>query len=119
MKKVTFISEPNLYTAIATLYTIRNYLTISSFASRAIFTLFFLMSIYYYIKSVSECNKYPVVRMLLILTVLLGIYGFLLVLSPPDSTWLRYCLSYQFLCDYLESLLPIFAFVYFSKKNMI
>ena len=113
------LSAANIYTAIAVLFTIRRYLIMPSVISRVFFLLFFLLSLYYTIKTIAEFGKFPVVRMLFILVILFGLYGFLLILIPPDTSWLRFCGSSQFLTDFYESLLPIFAFVYFSKKGMI
>ena len=116
---INILTQANVFTAIAVLYTIRTYLEIPSFVSRIIYFLFFLFSMYFFIKTVAEYYRYPLVKSLTVLVVLFEFYGFLLILSPPDQTWRRICVPYQFLNDFMESLLPIFSFVYFSMKNII
>ena len=119
MRKFRLFTPANLYTLIAILYTIRQYTLSSVFSSRIVFVLFFLLSIYYFIRVISEYGSLPVIRALTVLTALFSVYGMFLVLFPPDSAWLRECGSFQFLNDFLAALLPIFAFFYFSKKNLI
>lgn len=115
-----FILEPTLYTIVCLLYLLRHVLFGDfSLPGRLLYGLFFLWSIYYFVRVVFEM-KYPLyMKRLNLVVVLFFIYGILLLIYGTDSTWVKQTSSGYFLNIFFESILPIYSFYYFGKKQLI
>lgn len=112
--------EPTLYTIVCLLYLLRHILFGSfSLPGRALYGLYFLWSMYYFVKVVFKMDYPPYIKVLNILVALILIYGVPLLLYGTDATWLRRTQSGYFLNIYFESILPIYSFYYFGKKQLI
>lgn len=112
--------EPTLYTIVCLLYLLRQILFKSfSLPGNILFGLFFLWSIYYFVKVVFTMKHPPYIKVLNLLVGLVLIYGIPLLISGTDSTWVRQTESGYFLRIYFESILPIYSFYYFGKKRLI
>lgn len=112
--------EPTLYTVVCLLYLLRHILFGDfSIPGRMLYGLFFLWSVYYYVKVVTEMEYPPYLKVLNALVILILIYGIPLWLYGTDNAWKRQTTSSYFLHIFFESILPIYSFYYFGKKQLI
>ena len=111
--------QPFLYIITAFLYSVRENLFTGLFISRLLFVLFFAFSVYYFVNANKILHKNNVCRKLNLLVWLVCIYGLIFFISGTDYTWKRQTSAFFFLLNYLESILPIYAFYYFGHKGWI
>lgn len=112
-------SPPILYLAVACLYFLRlDYFSGSSIIVRGSFVLFFGLSFFYCIKANHEYRSASL-RAINTLLVLVSLYGLILMILGSDWTWKRPTPPSIYLIYYYESLLPIYAFYYFSRAGLI
>lgn len=120
MRTKPILTEPNIYVIICLLYSMRHMLFgETSFMGRILFFLFFLLSIFYFFKTIREYKMPPCLVALEILVFMFVVYGGLLLFYGMDSTWLRKTVPQYYMQIHLQSILPIFSFYYFSKKQLI
>lgn len=114
--------QPLIYTITTLLYTVRASLfggLLGGLITRGLFGLFFVFSVYYFFKANKLEGKNKVCRWLNVLVVLVMIYGIIFAYVGADPTWLKDTTPFFFFHSYLESILPIYAFYYFSKKGWV
>lgn len=118
MKKI--FTQVNIYTLIALLCYIRQDLFgAGNVISQGSFVLFFALSFYYFFVA---HFKFGVTKAIKAIDVLLGlfvIYGVLFFVTGTDPSWKLAGSPRAFLEDILGSLLPIYAFYYFSRKGLL
>lgn len=114
------ISEANLYTLVALIYFLRDdLLPAGNIIKWASWGVFFALSIFYFIKVVTTEKMNPFVKSLTFIVLLVAVYGGVFFITGSDGGWLRRADPLFFLTSFLESLLPVYAFYYFSKRDMI
>lgn len=113
-------SQANFYTAVCFLFFLRKMLFGAfSFFGRVFFVMFFILSVYYFFKTIIEYKLPTCLKMLSFCLVLIVSYGSLLALMGIDIMWGRSADRYFYLIIHLQSILPIYAFYYFAKKQLI
>lgn len=82
-----------------------------------------LVSIYCTIKVCQMPNNPPYIKGLNLLVLMFSIYGFYLILMNPSTVYYRMCglsmTSYNYIKAIYLSILPIYAFYYFSLKGYL
>lgn len=117
MKKI--FRQENIYTLIWCLYYMQGTLYAEGSAiSQGLLAVFLLMSLYYFIKVFKYTNVPKPVLALKYLAILFGIYG-LLRLGVSTTGWKYVNESTTYFKEYEISILPFFAFYYFSREHMI
>ncbi len=112
--------EPTLYTVVCLLCLLRHVLFGAfSLSGRMLYGLFYLWSMYYFVRVVFEKKHSPYIKVLNFLLGLVLIYGIPLLLFGTDATWARQTASGYFLNIFLDSILPIYSFYYLGKKQLI
>lgn len=116
---IKLFSQENVYVIIWCLYYLQGILySEGSFISQGLLVIFLTMSIYYFTK-VWQMKKLPIViKSLQYLAILYGFYGFLRM-GANTSGWKYVNDNFLYFKEYELSILPIFAFYYFSKKKLI
>lgn len=113
-------SAANIYTAVSLLYLIRSeLLPTGSKIKWILWGAFFSLSVYYFIQVIAKYKLNPFAKVLSFIMGMVIIYGTLFAIVGVDSSWIRKADPLYFLTIYFESLLPIYAFYYFSKNGMI
>lgn len=116
----TLFTGANIYTSICLLYSLRHILFgETSIVGRILFILFFLLSAYYFIITIIRYKLPQCLVVLEVFVFIFLIYGGWLLLHGMDSTWLRRTVPQYYLQIHMQSILPIFSFYYFSKKQLI
>lgn len=116
----TIFTEANLYTLVALLYFLRDdLLPTGNIIKWASWGAFFALSIFYFFKVVTKEQMNPFVKSLSFIVLLVAVYGGVFFITGTDGGWLRPADPLFFLTSFFESLLPVYAFYYFSKKNLI
>lgn len=108
--------EYNLYTLLWCLYYLQG--TVyeeGGILSKSVFFIFAVLSLYYYNKVNKNFNNPKIIIALNILVVIFAIYG---TIRLFDTSWSQRS-SIIFLKTYELSILPIFAFYYFGRKQLI
>lgn len=113
------LKQQNIYTLTWCLYYLQGVLYANgSIISQSLLVIFLLYSFYYFIKVINLPNLSNVIKTLKYLAILFGIYG-LIRLGANTADWKNANDSITFFKEYELSILPIFAFYYFSKKKLI
>ena len=113
-------SEANIYTVIALVYYLRDDLLPAGHIIKWIsYGGFFALSIYYFFQVVTKERMNPFLKSLSFIVLLASIYGGLFFITGSDMGWLRRADPLQFITSFFDSLLPIYAFFYFTRRNMI
>lgn len=113
-------TQANIYTVISLLYFLRHIIFGHfSIIGRGLYVLFYLLSFFYFIKANKECRITDSLKALNVCLVIIFIHGFLLLLFGMDSTWKRSAARGYYLLIHWESILPIYAFYFFSVKRQI
>lgn len=117
MKKI--FRQENVYTLIWCLYYMQGTLyPEGNVISQGLLAVFLLMSIYYFIKVFKYRHVPKPVIALRYLAIMFGIYG-LLRLGVSTTGWKYVNESTTYFKEYELSILPFFAFYYFSREHMI
>lgn len=114
-----YLTQENTYTIIWCLYYFQGSLYAEgSPISQALLALFFIMSIYYVVKVLQMPYKNKVIKAFLYLALMFGFYG-LLRLSADTSGWKYVNAATDYFKEYELSILPVFAFYYFSVTRRV
>ena len=112
--------QHNLYTLLWCLYFLQGTLYAEgSILSRAILLVFIMFSLYYFIVSNQQYKLPKLLKILNVLVILFGVYGLLRIIIGTDQSWKWVNESTTFLKEYELSILPVYAFYYFGRKNLI
>lgn len=107
-------SQANIYTTICLLFLIRHELFGSfSMMGRGLYVLYYLLSLLYFFKSITEFRLPKCLKILGVFFALVFIYGIALTLQGENERGL------YFITIHFESVFPVFSFYYFAKKGQI
>lgn len=115
----SLFKQSNIYTLIWCLYYFQGVLyPEGSIISQALLAVFLLMSFYYFFLCCSIYSLPKVMRVLKYLVILFGVYGLIRVFADTTG-WMYVNASTTYFKEYELSILPVFAFYYFSRKGFI
>lgn len=114
-----YFKQQYLYPFIWCLYYLQGTLYAEgSIISQGLLAVFLLWSIYYFIKVCNYKNVPAPINALKYLAILFGVYG-LLRLGVDTSGWKYVNDATTYFKEYELSILPVFAFYYFSRERLI
>lgn len=114
-----YFKQQYLYPFIWCLYYLQGTLYAEgSIISQGLLAVFLLCSIYYFIKVCNYKNVPAPINALKYLAILFGVYG-LLRLGVDTSDWRYVNDATTYFKEYELSILPVFAFYYFSRERLI
>lgn len=114
-----YFKQQYLYPFIWCLYYLQGTLYAEgSIISQGLLAVFLLCSIYYFIKVCNYKNVPAPINALKYLAIMFGVYG-LLRLGADTSDWKYVNDATTYFKEYELSILPVFAFYYFSRERLI
>ncbi len=114
-----FFKQQYIYPLIWCLYYLQGTLYAEGgIVSRGLLAIFLICSLYYFIQVCKYKNVPAPINALKYLAIMFGVYG-LLRLGADTSNWKYVNDATTYFKEYELSILPIFAFYYFSREHMI
>ena len=113
-------SQANIYTVVCLIYFLRHSLFGAfSLPGRAFTALFWALSLFFYFKTVLEYKLPSCLTALNFCLVLILFYGGFLALNGTNLMWGKGTGRFYYLMIHFESILPMYPFFLFAKKQQI
>lgn len=109
------IKQENIYTLVWCLYYMQGVLYAEgSMISQCLLVVFFMMSMFYFVRVFQLRHVNKVIRALQVLAIMFGAYG-IMRFSENTQGWLYVNSATTYFKEYELSIMPVFAFYYFSR----
>lgn len=113
------IKQENIYSLVWCLYYMQGVLYAEgSMISQCLLAVFFIMSMLYFVRVFQLRHVNRVIRALQVLAIMFGAYG-IMRLSEDTRGWLYVNSATTYFKEYELSIMPVFAFYYFSRTGRI
>lgn len=118
MKRI--FSQVNIYTLVALIYTLSGSLFPGGNVLTASAHLAFLgFSFFYFLQVLTKFSEPSYIKALNLMVLIILLYGGVLLITGSDRTWMLPVSNREFLRSHIQSIFPIYAFYYFSRKKIV